>query len=118
MVRFCKNQKDNSFDGIIALYSIFHLPLPNQLELFKELIRIIIPGALFLLTTSNSDDEGTEENWLGGTKPMYWSNKPTDWYISTLSELGFTILDRETRTSIFYNEEETICFVLFQKNFL
>lgn len=115
MLRYCKAQSDNSFDGLLALFSIFHLPLKDQLELFKELKRILKDDAPFLLTTSNSDDEGTEENWLGGTKPMYWSNKPTEWYETTLTELGFTILERETRTSYFYDEEETICFIIFQK---
>lgn len=115
MLEFCKSQNDNTFDGLLALFSIFHLPLTQQLELFKELTRILTDGAPFLLSTSNSDDEGIEENWLGGTKPMYWSNKPTDWYETTLTELGYTIREREKRTSYFYDEEETIWFVLFQK---
>lgn len=35
---WCKKQKDNSLSGIIALFSVFHLPRSQHVELFTQVL--------------------------------------------------------------------------------
>lgn len=113
MLEFCKSAEYNSFDGCIALFSIFHLPPTVQINLFKELKRILTNNSPFLFTCADTDEESYEENWLGGQKPMYWSNKPIKWYEETLLKNDYALIDKYVRKFVFANEEEIQHFLLF-----
>ena len=114
MVQYCKQLSNDSFDGVIALFSIFHLPINKQVQLFIEIKRILTDKSPMLITVSTSDDEGIEENWLGGTSPMYWSNKLPSWYEEKLSEIGFEKVEGYTRTVFFDNKDEIQNFLLYK----
>ena len=114
MVQYCKQLSNDSFDGVIALFSIFHLPINKQVQLFIEINRILTDKSPMLITVSTSDDEGIVENWLGGTSPMYWSNKLASWYEEKLSEIGFEKVEEYTRTVFFDNKDEIQNFLLFK----
>jgi SAM-dependent methyltransferase len=61
-----------SFDGVIALYSIIHLPRAEHAPLLRAIATWLRPGGLLIATMGVNDTAaGTEEDWLGA--PMFWS---------------------------------------------
>lgn len=90
----------NSFDAVIALYSIFHLPLEEQRALLGSVRRWLNEGGLFLVILPAGEWTGTEENWLGAGATMWWSQERPDVYESWLADAGFT-----TRRRRFVPEE-------------
>lgn len=63
----------DSFDAVVAFYSIIHLPREEHATLFRSIAAWLRPGGLLVATMGASATEnGYEENWLG--TPMYWSH--------------------------------------------
>ena len=85
----------SSFDAVVALYSVFHLPREEHALLFRRVHGWLKPGGYFLCTLSHHSEEGyTEQDFFGAT--MYWSNYGLDEYVAMLDEAGFVVL--ETRS--------------------
>ena len=114
MLSYTKSQQEKSFDALIALFCIFHLPKYKHLELFKNIKRILTDGSPVLFTAADSENEGTEDNWIGGGKTMFWSNYPFSWYEEKLTEIGFKHINTFRREFEFANEIEIQYFLLFQ----
>jgi len=85
--------KDERFDAVIALYSVFHVPREEQQELFTRMYDMLRDHGVILLTLGTRDSEGTEEDWTGA--PMAWSNYAPATYSTMLSRAGFTIAESE-----------------------
>lgn len=84
---------NDSFDGIIALYSIIHLPLEKQPDLFRRIGRWLRPGGFFLGTLGLNPWTGTEEDWLGVEgATMYWSHADAETYRIWLREAGLRVV--------------------------
>jgi ubiquinone/menaquinone biosynthesis C-methylase UbiE len=64
----------DSFDGIVCLYSIFHVQRRYHLKILKSFRRVLRPKGLLALHMGWGEWVGIEENWLGGGAPMYWSH--------------------------------------------
>lgn len=83
-----------SFDAIISLYAIIHVPREEHPALLQRLRHLLKPGGQVLLSLGASDNpDDVEENWLGGGAPMYWSHYDRETNLRLLREAGFTILD-------------------------
>ena len=68
-----------SFDGIVAFYTLFHLPRDGQKEAISRVGKWLKPGGYFLATLSNSTLEPyLEEDFFGTT--MYWNELPIEEY--------------------------------------
>lgn len=79
-----------SFEAIVCLYAIIHVPLGEQPGLLANLFAWLRPGGYLLATVGSSQWTGTERNWLGvegGT--MYWSHTDTETYCKWLAQTGF-----------------------------
>lgn len=63
-----------SFDGVICLYSIFHVPRRYHLGILRRFRSVLKPKGFLGIHMGWRDWVGTEENWLGGGAPMYWSH--------------------------------------------
>lgn len=62
-----------SFDGIVAFYSIIHVPRKEHEALLEGIHRWLKPGGVFLATMGvSSVSEEYQDDWLG--VPMYWSS--------------------------------------------
>jgi SAM-dependent methyltransferase len=84
-----------SFDAVLALYSIIHVPLEEQEGLFGKIARWMKAGGWLLCTVGHREWTGTEQNWLdveGGT--MYWSHADEATYRRWLEGSGFYIEER------------------------
>lgn len=82
---------DESFDAVISLYAIFHLPREEHSALFERVYRYLKRGGVMLVTLGTSDS-AYEENgdWLGAR--MIWSYYPPKEYEKMLAKIGFNIL--------------------------
>jgi ubiquinone/menaquinone biosynthesis C-methylase UbiE len=52
---------DHLYDGITAVYSLFHLPIPDQIKMFAKISRWLKPGGKFLFTYATKEYTGLEE---------------------------------------------------------
>lgn len=83
-----------SFDAIVCLYVLIHLPQPTQQRLLHRMASWLRPGGALLATTGAAAWTGIEENWLDGDTPMWWSHPDAATYRRWLSDAGF-IVDAE-----------------------
>jgi SAM-dependent methyltransferase len=78
---------DDSFDAVVCLYAIIHMPLPEQPSLIARIAAWLRPGGWLLATTGARAWTGEEENWLGGDATMWWSHADAatyrDWIVHT-----------------------------------
>nr|WP_237534359.1 class I SAM-dependent methyltransferase [Streptomyces sp. SID3343] len=84
-----------SFDAVVCLYALIHIPLPEQPPLLHRIATWLRPGGRFLATTGHRAWTGTDENWLGSGTTMWWSHADAADYRTWLTEAGLTV-DQET----------------------
>lgn len=85
----------SSFDAVVAICSIFHLPREQQSALFQSIHRWLKPGAYLLCTLSHQNEAGyTEDDFFGET--MYWSNYSLEEYLESLADVGFKVLEKSS----------------------
>jgi SAM-dependent methyltransferase len=82
---------DASFDAIACLYALIHMPQERQRRLISRMAAWLRPGGCLLATTGAHAWTGTEENWLGGDAPMWWSYPAADAYRGWLTAAGLDI---------------------------
>jgi ubiquinone/menaquinone biosynthesis C-methylase UbiE len=81
--------EDNTFDGIISVYALFHVPKQEHKQIFQNFYRILKPGGKMLINTGISESEGVS-SFFG--VPMFWSNNNPDKTLKFVTESGFSIL--------------------------
>lgn len=80
-----------SFDAVICLYALIHMPLDEQLPLLTKVARWLRPRGLFVLTTGHRAGTGTDDNWLDTGETMWWSHADATTYRTWLAEAGFEV---------------------------
>jgi 2-polyprenyl-3-methyl-5-hydroxy-6-metoxy-1,4-benzoquinol methylase len=85
----------HSFDAVVCLYMLIHLPLDEQPPLLAAIASWLRPGGVFVATTGQRAWTGTEEDWLGGGAAMWWSHADASTYARWLADAGFTIESQE-----------------------
>lgn len=101
-----------SFDAIVALYSIIHVPRGEHEALVGRLHDVLRPGGRLLATMGNGDWEGRETNWLGLGAEMYWSHHGADTNLELMERAGFRVLETQVEPDTFDGEH---LFVLAEK---
>ncbi|MGB5912046.1 MAG: class I SAM-dependent methyltransferase [Promethearchaeia archaeon] len=81
--------KKNSFDGIISVYALFHVPKNNHPNIFKQFFKILKPDGILLINTGTSESEGVSK-FFG--EPMFWSNYDPKKTLEIVKSVGFSIL--------------------------
>lgn len=101
----------NSFEAVVAFFSIIHIPLEEQPALFDSLADWLAPDGYLLATLGWRAWTGTEPDWRGVEgATMYWSHSDGDTYRRWLTERGFEIVQDE-----FYPEDDSgFTFILAQ----
>ncbi|NHJ02961.1 MAG: class I SAM-dependent methyltransferase [Candidatus Heimdallarchaeota archaeon] len=112
MLEFCGKGHDNTFGGLLALFSIFHLPRELHKPLFIEIKRILKPNAPILISLGENALEEEVTGWLGAKK-MLWSNFSIEWYQESLSKLSFRRVNDYREEVQFNNEMEVNWYLLF-----
>lgn len=83
-----------SFDGILCLYSLIHVPLTRQRAFLGRLASWLVPGGRAIIVTGHTAWTGTEEDWLGSGRPMYWSHGDVATYAQWFEEVGLATVSR------------------------
>lgn len=83
-----------SFDAIVALYVIFHLPRGEHNRLFRNIRRWLKPGGCLLATLAQEPEEAYTESDFFGVE-MFWSNYGMTEYRVMLAEAGFEIVSAD-----------------------
>jgi SAM-dependent methyltransferase len=78
-----------SFDAIISLYTLIHIPLDDQRALLPRLFATLRPRGLFLVIVGHERWTGVED-YLGA--PMFWDHADADTYLKWLHDDGFEVL--------------------------
>ena len=80
---------ENTFNGIVSVYSLFHISKENHFSIFKKFFTILKTGGILLLNTGISDSEGSSQ-FFG--VPMYWSNHNPKTTLELVKKAGFSII--------------------------
>lgn len=79
-----------TFDGLIAWHSSFHLTRPDQRALFAVYARHVAPGGVLMFTSGHEDDEAIGE-WQG--EPLYHASLSSAEHRQQLETHGFEVID-------------------------
>jgi 2-polyprenyl-3-methyl-5-hydroxy-6-metoxy-1,4-benzoquinol methylase len=85
----------DSFDAVVSLYMLIHVPLDEQPPLIRRIGQWLRPGGILLATTGHTAWTGTEPDWLGGGAPMWWSHPDAATYRGWFEAAGLTVLATE-----------------------
>ncbi len=85
-----------SFDLVVALYSIIHVPVEEQRALLGRIRSWLRPGGRMVATLGARAWTGTEADWLGVRgATMFWSHADAATYRAWFDQLGFRIVQDE-----------------------
>ncbi len=84
-----------SFDAVVCLYALIHMPLAEQPPLLDRIATWLRPGGWLLVTVGQDAWTGTQDNWLDGPAPMWWSHADAATYRSWLQQAGLVIACEE-----------------------
>lgn len=105
-----------TFDAVVALHSIIHVPREEHPALLAQIHHWLKPGGILLATLTMTDFEGEDRDWEGWGAAMRWSHYDRDVNEKMLSETGFEISYSEPRTGGGPGDgEETWLWVLARK---
>jgi SAM-dependent methyltransferase len=104
---------DDSFEGVVALYVISHLPREEHAELFSSVMHWLVPGGVFLATLGATDERGWTGEWLG--EPMFFSSYDAATNRDLLRDAGFDLLIDETLVTREPDGDVSFPWVLAQK---
>ncbi|MFI7400576.1 class I SAM-dependent methyltransferase [Streptomyces sp. NPDC049541] len=80
-----------SFDAVVSLYALIHIPLAEQPPLLRRIAGWLRPGGWFVATTGHRAWTGSEDNWLGGGAPMWWSHADAATNRAWITRAGLTV---------------------------
>jgi len=78
-----------SFEAIVTLYALIHVPLEDQRRLIPRLARWLVSGGLLLAIVGHEQWTGTEQ-YLGAQ--MFWDHADAATYKRWLQDAGFSIV--------------------------
>jgi SAM-dependent methyltransferase len=83
--------RTGSFDGVVAYYSIIHVPRGEHATIAREILRVLAARghALLVLGAHDLPADHDEDSWFG--VPMYWSHYDAETNRDLLASAGFTV---------------------------
>ncbi|MDX1797868.1 MAG: class I SAM-dependent methyltransferase [Candidatus Lokiarchaeia archaeon] len=81
--------EENTYDGIISVYTLFHVSRNNHIQIFKKFFEILKSGGILLINTGISESEG--KSYFFGV-PMFWSNFNPKTTLELVKKAGFSII--------------------------
>lgn len=86
------NFEPNTFDAVVSLFAIIHLPLEEQPQLFDKMAIWLNPGGYLLASVGWKAWTGTED-FYGAL--MYWSHEGAGTYKKWLEDRDFEVIREE-----------------------
>jgi SAM-dependent methyltransferase len=81
------------FDGIICMYSIFHINRKKHLEILKEFYRVLKSPGYLMICMGLEDNPEQKNEWHGGK--MFWSHYGREKNLELLKKAGYEIISEE-----------------------
>jgi SAM-dependent methyltransferase len=85
---------DGSFDAVVCLFALIHMPLALQPGLLRRVAGWLRPSGWLLAIVGQEAWTGTEDNWLGGQTPMWWSEADATTYRAWLEQAGLEVTEQ------------------------
>ncbi|HEY1644522.1 MAG TPA: methyltransferase domain-containing protein [Streptosporangiaceae bacterium] len=83
-----------SLDAIVCLYALIHMPLAAQPGMLSRAAGWLRPGGWLLAVAGQAAWTGTEDHWLGGQAPMWWSQAGAATYRGWLEDAGLQVTEQ------------------------
>jgi SAM-dependent methyltransferase len=83
--------EDGAWGGIVAFYSLIHIPRPEVTEVLREFKRVLRPGGMLLLAFHIGDDVLHLDEWWGQQVSVDFIFFRPDEMISFLRSAGFQV---------------------------
>lgn len=86
---------DETFDGIVSTYAVFHIPRTKHFSLFQDFHRILRKGGAILFSIGSKEMDGTDGVWEWDefqSVPMFWSYYPPTKTVELLESADFQIV--------------------------
>jgi ubiquinone/menaquinone biosynthesis C-methylase UbiE len=80
---------DASLGGLLAYYSIIHIPWEQRAQVFAEFHRVLAPGGVLMLVFQIGDDRGHRTDFSGTPISLDWYRQQPDEVSELLQEAGF-----------------------------
>ncbi len=96
---------DGAWRGIVAMYSIVHLPPPSLPEVFREWRRVLAPGGVALVSFHIGTEPVHRDEWWGHAVSIDFLFFQTGEVTGALEAAGFTIesaLERDPYPEVEY----------------
>lgn len=84
-----------SFDAVVCLCALIHMPLGRQPLLLRDIARWLRPRNWLLAVTGQDAWTGTEDNWLGGPATMWWSQAGAATYRTWLTQADLEVASQQ-----------------------
>ena len=85
--------EDSTFDAVVCLFALFHLPRTEQPALLTKVLRWLRPGGFLLVNLGTDDNEGGNGNFHGAE--MFYSGYDGDRNKNMIKEVGFEVISAE-----------------------
>ncbi|MCA1830304.1 MAG: class I SAM-dependent methyltransferase [Actinobacteria bacterium] len=79
-----------SFDAVVAFYSIIHVPRDEQAALIGRIATWLRPDGLFVACFGTRNEADGSDDWIDGVR-MFWSSFEPDTTTQMVQEAGFRI---------------------------
>ena len=83
--------QEGEFAGIVALYSLIHVPIEQQPALIEAMHNWLKADGCILAVVGAKAWTGIEKDWIVPGTTMYWNHADSSTYIKWFSSAGFTI---------------------------
>lgn len=89
-----------SLDAVVGLYSVIHLPRPEQKVIISRIGEWVKPGGYLLINLGGDDNPGSyEDGWLGGDR-MFWSAFDKKTCKELVEAAGFELLEANIKQDL------------------
>ncbi|MFI5710519.1 class I SAM-dependent methyltransferase [Kribbella sp. NPDC051620] len=82
---------DGSLGGVLAYYSIIHIPWELRGQVFAEFYRVLAPGGVLMLVFQIGDDRGRRTEYDGTAIELDFYRQQPDEVAGLLREAGFEV---------------------------
>lgn len=80
---------DGSFDGIVSLHAIHHVPREQHEDVFRVFHRLLKHQGVLMISSAADEFEGTKEHY---GVPMFWSHFSPEQTVDLLRKAKFNIV--------------------------
>ncbi|HET6738599.1 MAG TPA: methyltransferase domain-containing protein [Kribbella sp.] len=80
---------DGQLGGLLAFYSIIHIPWELRAQVFAEFHRVLAPGGTLMLAFQVGDEHRRRTELFGTPVSLSWYRQQPDEVIALLQEAGF-----------------------------